>query len=181
MKTYFATNCRMSRRSLLRAAGVSLTLPFLDAMVPAFGQVSQTDVSQPKRMVNIMTDLGMLPGNFFPREVGRHYQATKYLTLLDELRDKYTVFSGLSHPEVDGGHKAEQCFLTGAPHPTRGGFRNTISLDQFAAAHIGQETRFPSLTLQIGQGTNSLSWTADGTGEPCVSSVRVTVPERIRS
>lgn len=162
MKTYFATNRRMSRRSLLRAAGVSLTLPFLDAMIPAFGQVSQTDISQPKRMVNIMTDLGMLPGNFFPREVGRHYQATKYLTLLDELRDKYTVFSGLSHPEVDGGHKAEQCFLTGAPHPTRGGFRNTISLDQFAAAHIGQETRFPSLTLQIGQGTNSLSWTADG-------------------
>jgi hypothetical protein len=82
------------------------------------------------------------------------------------MRDKYTVFSGLSHPEVDGAHAAEQCFLTGAPHPTRGGFRNTISLDQYAADHIGQQTRFPSLTLQIGQGTNSLSWTADGVRIP---------------
>jgi hypothetical protein len=72
----------------------------------------------------------------------------------------------MSHPEVDGAHAAEQCFLTGAPHPTRGGFRNTISLDQYAADHIGQQTRFPSLSLQIGQGTNSLSWTADGVRIP---------------
>ena len=161
MTKHFSTNRPLSRRSLLRAAGVSLTLPFLDAMVPAFAK-ERVDTKPPKRMLAIMTDLGMLPGNFFPREVGREYQASKYLTVLDAMRDKYTVFSGLSHPEVDGGHKAEQCFLTGAPHPTRGGFRNTISLDQFAAARIGQQTRFPSLSLQIGQGTNSLSWTEDG-------------------
>lgn len=160
------TNRKLPRRSFLRAAGVSLTLPFLDAMVPAFAADRRGANGSPKRMVNIMTDLGMLSENFFPRQVGINYKASKYLAILDGLRDKYTVFSGLSHPEVDGAHAAEQCFLTGAPHPLRGGFRNTISLDQYAADHIGQQTRFPSLSLQIGQGTNSLSWTADGVRIP---------------
>jgi hypothetical protein len=159
-------NRKLPRRSFLRAAGVSLTLPFLDAMVPALATDMQDSNGSPKRMVNIMTDLGMLSENFFPRQMGINYKASKYLAILDSLRDKYTVFSGLSHPEVDGAHAAEQCFLTGAPHPLRGGFRNTISLDQYAADHIGQQTRFPSLSLQIGQGTNSLSWTADGVRIP---------------
>ncbi len=159
-------NRKLPRRSFLRAAGVSLTLPFLDAMVPAFAADRRGANGSPKRMVNIMTDLGMLSDNFFPRQVGINYKASKYLAIMDGLRDKYTVFSGLSHPEVDGAHAAEQCFLTGAPHPLRGGFRNTISLDQYAADHIGQQTRFPSLSLQIGQGTNSLSWTADGVRIP---------------
>jgi hypothetical protein len=166
MSIQFATRRQLPRRSFLRAAGVSLALPFLDAMVPAFASPQRDSAGAPKRMVAIMTDLGMLSEHFFPEQSGRDYEATKYLSLLNDFRDQYTVFSGLSHPEVDGGHASEQCFLTGAPHPTRGGFRNTISLDQYAAAHIGQQTRFPSLTLQIGQGTNSLSWTADGVRIP---------------
>jgi Protein of unknown function (DUF1552) len=165
-KSNMITNRHLPRRSLLRATGVSLTLPFLDAMLPAFATERQHATTTPKRMVNIMTDLGMLSENFFPRDVGTNYKASKYLAILDGLRDKYTVFSGLSHPEVDGAHAAEQCFLTGAPHPLRGGFRNTISLDQYAADHIGKKTRFPSLSLQIGQGANSLSWTADGVRIP---------------
>jgi hypothetical protein len=166
MTNHTITNRKLPRRSFLRAAGVSLTLPFLDAMVPAFATDRRGSNGSPIRMVNIMTDLGMLSENFFPRQAGITYKASKYLAILDGLRDKYTVFSGLSHPEVDGAHAAEQCFLTGAPHPLRGGFRNTISLDQYAADHIGQQTRFPSLSLQIGQGTNSLSWTADGVRIP---------------
>src|SRR4030095_2953561 len=52
-------------------------------------------------------------------------------------------------------------FLTAAPHPEqRAGFRNSISLDQFAAEHIGGETRFPSLALSC-EGF-SLSWTRSG-------------------
>ena len=46
-------------------------------------------------------------------------------------RDELTVFSGLSHPDVDGGHgHMEASFLTAAPHPERSSFKNTISLDQ---------------------------------------------------
>ena len=82
-----------------------------------------------------------------------------------------TVFSGVSHPEVDGGHQAEICFLTAAPHPGRGGFRNSISLDQFAAERIGHQTRFPSLALAVGTGggggtRKSLSFTSAGVQIP---------------
>jgi hypothetical protein len=144
MSIQFVTRRQLPRRSFLRAAGVSLALPFLDAMVPAFADRPRDSTAPPKRMVAIMTDLGMLSEHFFPQQPGRDYEPTKYLSLLRDFRDQFTVFSGLSHPEVDGGHAAEQCFLTGAPHPTR----------------------LPGLTLQIGQGTNSLSWTADGVRIP---------------
>ena len=60
-----------------------------------------------------------------------------------------TVFSGVSLPGVTGGHAAEKCFLTGTPHPERGGFRNWVSLDQFAAEQIGNRTRYPSLVLAM--------------------------------
>ncbi|MFN9952340.1 MAG: DUF1552 domain-containing protein, partial [bacterium] len=73
------------------------------------------------------------------------------------------MFSGLSHPDVDGGHAADIAFLTGAPHPAGGSFRNTVSLDQLAAESIGPATRLPSLTLSVAaRGTTSLSFTRDG-------------------
>jgi hypothetical protein len=50
-------------------------------------------------------------------------------------------------PDVDERSPADNCFLTAAPHPSSGGFRNTIALDQFAAERLGNQTRFPSLTL----------------------------------
>jgi hypothetical protein len=70
---------------------------------------------------------------------------------------------------VDGGHPADNCFLTAAPHPGSGGFRNTISLDQYLAERIGHLTRFPSLTLgvNVSRGRRSLSWTGSGVLIPC--------------
>src|SRR4029079_6818873 len=67
------------------------------------------------------------------------------------------------------GHPADNCFLTAAPHPGNGGFRNTISLDQYAAQYIGHQTRFPSLTLGVNilSGQRSLSWTGSGALIPC--------------
>ena len=64
----------------------------------------------------------------------------------------FTVFSGVSHPNVDGGHPSDICFLTAAPHPASSSFRNTISLDQLVAERIGMLTRFPSLTLAVNGG-----------------------------
>src|SRR5262249_287533 len=94
-------------------------------------------------------------------KAGKDYPLTPYLEVLKDFRDDLTVMSGLSHPGVDMGHDSIFTFLTAAPHPERRvGFRNTISLDQFAAEHIGGETRFPSLSLS-GEGF-SLSWTRTG-------------------
>jgi hypothetical protein len=74
-----------------------------------------------------------------------------------------TVFSGVSLPGVTGGHAAEKCFLTGTPHPERGGFRNWVSLDQVAAEQLGGETRYPSIVLAMtSEGGQTLSFTRSG-------------------
>jgi hypothetical protein len=147
----------LSRRSFLHAAGVSLALPWLEAVAGA-----QTKTAQPpRRMVCICTPLGLHPPLFFPEKAGRDFAPTPYLGVLKEFHDNLTVISGLSHPEVGASHDSIFSFLTAAPHPElRAGFRNSISLDQLAAEHIGGETRHASLVLSC-EGF-SLSWTRSG-------------------
>ncbi len=159
-------NRALSRRSFLRGSGVALALPLLDAMVPAVvrGQAAQ---APPRRMVAIETNLGILPQFFFPEQAGRDYEATPYLDILRAHRNDLTVFSGVSHPYVEGGHPAEQVFLTGAPHPGSGSFRNSISLDQVAAERIGMHTRFPYFALRVGRESHhGLSFTRSGAKLP---------------
>ena len=102
---------------------------------------------------------------FFPEKAGRDYELSPYLEVLKDFRDDFTVISGLSHPDVGPSHDSNQSFLTAAPHPERrAGFKNTISLDQFAADHIYGQTRFPTLTLSC-EGSG-LSWTRSGAPVP---------------
>lgn len=158
----------LSRRAFLRGAGFTLSLPFLEAMLPAFSRGAESAVtSAPRRMVCIQTNMGIMPQFFFPAEAGTGYAATPYLETLAAHRRRMTVFSGVSHPGVTGGHAAEKCFLTGTPHPERGGFRNWISLDQLAAEQVGNQTRYPSLTLAMsGEGNATLSYTRSGAPIP---------------
>jgi hypothetical protein len=145
----------LSRRTFLRAAGVSLALPLLSPRAFA------APVAAPRRMVLICTPLGLHAPNLFPEAAGRDYKPTPYLDVLKDFREDLTVVSGLSHPDVESGHDSGFSFLTAAPHPERrAGFRNTISVDQLAAEHIGTRTRFPSLSLS-GEGFG-LSWTRSG-------------------
>ena len=163
-----STRQALSRRKFLRNAGIALSLPMLDAMRPAFAGYPAKAVvsasSKPRRMLAICNNLGLLSDHFFPKETGFGYQLSPYLEVLKHHRNDFTVFSGVSHPDVDGGHPADNCFLTAAPHPVSGGFRNTISLDQLMAEQIGFQTRFPSFTLGVNvqQGVRSLSWTESG-------------------
>jgi hypothetical protein len=144
----------LTRRKFLRAAGVSLALPLL-------GSRAGAAPAAPRRMVLICTPLGLHAPNLFPADTGRDYKATPYLDVLKDFPNDLTVVSGLSHPEVESGHDSIFSFLTAAPHPERrAGFRNTISVDQLAAEHIGTKTRFPTLSL-AGEGFG-LSWTRSG-------------------
>jgi hypothetical protein len=148
-----------------------MALPLLDAMQPAFGRAAETAsaTAKPRRMLAICNNLGLLPEQFFPKDSGKNYTLSPYLETLSEYRTDFTIFTGVSHPDVDGGHPADNCFLTAAPHPGSGSFRNTISLDQFMSERIGHLTRFPSLTLgvNIQRGQRSLSWTPSGAMIPC--------------
>lgn len=158
------TTRTLSRRHFLRGTGVLLGLPLLDAMLPAFAR-ADTKQRVPRRFFGVCNNLGVLPENFFPAadQTGKDYTLSPYLQMLSDFRSDFTVCSGVWHPDVDGGHPADICFLTAAPHPSSGGFRNTISLDQFVAERIGHLTRFPSLTLGVNVGgTRSLSCTAGG-------------------
>ena len=110
-------------------------------------QRAAADVLPPRRFVGICNNLGVLGEHFFPAQAGPNYESTPYLMPLQDHRDNFSVISGVSHPNVDGAHASDVSFLTSAPFPGTGSFRNSISIDQFIAERIGAATRFPSLTL----------------------------------
>lgn len=154
MKSNTFSPFRLDRRQFLRGIGVSLALPSLES----FG-ASRSSI---QRMVAINIPMGFHTPNFFPKTAGSNYETSAYLKPADHLRDHFTVISGSSHPGVDGGHSAENSFLTAAAHPGERGFKNTISLDQVVAKQVGAATRFASLT----SGEKSLSWSANGVSIP---------------
>ena len=122
-------------------------------------------------MLFIMSNMGVIPKNFFPETPGKGYAPSPYLELLEEHRERFSVFSGLSHPGVGGAHLSEKCFLSAAPHPEANHFRNTLSVDQWVAEKIGSQTRFPSLVLMVGKPDLGLpSVTRDGVPIPPLSS-----------
>ncbi len=175
--SFVSTRRPVSRRHFLRGVGVVMSLPLLGTMLPGLGRAQTGGAptgphAKPRRFLGICNNIGFLPENFFPTGVGRDYVPSPYLQKLAQNRNDFSVFSGVSHPEVDGGHPADVCFLTAAPHPASGGFRNTISLDQYIAEHLGHLTRFHSLTLgvNVAQGVRSLSVTRGGVLLPCENS-----------
>ncbi|MCA9138382.1 MAG: DUF1552 domain-containing protein [Planctomycetales bacterium] len=160
-------NIFLSRRHLLRGTGAFVALPLLSAMQPALG-VDPNQVLP--RFVSICGGLGFHAPFLFPVTTGGDYEATPYLEKLRDHRADFTLFSGLSHPNQNGnnGHASGMTWLTSAQRPGLAGFRNTISLDQQIAAHLGGATRLPYLCLSSGNG--SLSWTAGGVNIPAESS-----------
>ena len=112
---------RLSRRTLLRAAGAGIGLPLLDAMRFGTARAARAEAAAAvQRLVAIHVPLGMMPQFFFPEKDNAREQeksgtaagapSSPYLDLLADHRDQFTVFSGMSHPEVDGNHHAGQCF-----------------------------------------------------------------------
>src|SRR4051812_14253163 len=106
------SSMNLSRRTFLRAAGVSLALPLLE--VNAAGPAT---AKSPRRMVCINTPLGLHPAAFFPETAGKDYKLSPYLEVVKDFREDFTVISGLSPPDVGASHDSNYSFLTGAPHP----------------------------------------------------------------
>ena len=153
----------LNRRTFLRGTGVAIALPFLDAMLPP---LRSADPKSPRRMVAICTTLGLHEPHFTPTKSGTTFELTPYLEPLKEFRSEFTVLSGLSHPEVDGGHATEVTFLTASPHPGMSGFRNTISLDQLMVEKLAPDTRFSSLAMTTGNTSTGMSISRNGVNVP---------------
>jgi len=158
----------INRRTFLRASGVAMALPLLESMSPAFARAAAT---APRRMVNVCNTLGLYSESWFPKAAGTGYEATEYLSLIDQHRSQYTLFSGYAHEEQSGRqpHNSEITWLTAARRPGLDGFRNTISLDQVAANHLGYTTRYPSIVLGTAS-AQSQSYTRSGAMVPAETS-----------
>ena len=158
----------INRRTFLRASGVAMALPLLESMSPAFARAAATP---PRRMVNVCNTLGLYSESWFPKAAGTGYEATEYLSLIDQHRSQYTLFSGYAHEEQSGRqpHNSEITWLTAARRPGLDGFRNTISLDQVAANHLGYTTRYPSIVLGTAS-AQSQSYTRSGAMVPAETS-----------
>jgi hypothetical protein len=164
------SSSHIPRRTFLRGLGVTLALPALERMTPAYARAA--DAQAPRRMLVIVNNIGVLPKLFFPQSAGRNYELSPYLSILAAHREDFTLISGLSHPGVTSGHSTDNCFLTSARGAFKAGFRNSISLDQFAAEKLGAATRFPTFNLgvNIEKANRSLSWTRDGVLLPAEDS-----------
>ncbi len=161
-------NAVLSRRTFLRGSGASVALPMLSAMRPACGADHE---NQTPRFVAICAGLGFHAPFLFPQAEGPIALGTPYLGKLAAHRRDMTLFSGLSHPEQNGnnGHASSMTWLTSAPRPGLAGFKNTVSLDQKIASHLGGATRLPYLCLS-NNGNDSLAWTSNGVNIPAESS-----------
>lgn len=146
----------MKRRTFLKASGISLGLPWLES----FAADSAKNSGSPQRLLLFCLPLGLYRNAIIPAATGKDYEATEYLSLIGDFRDRTTILSGLEHPGVNGGHAAEPRIFTGIPTNKR----NARSLDQYLAARIGGATRFDSLPLSAGR--NIFSWTDGGTMVP---------------
>lgn len=172
----------MNRRTLLQAAGISLTLPWFESIASA------EEKTPPRRFCAIYFPYGVsLPKadreeaawNWFPEGSGKDFTFNKSLDVLEPVRDQVTILQGLSHPKVRriGGHDSGDTFLTGEELKLATGLKNSISLDQSMARkhRLGQTTRFPSLTLSsdggVGMPTraNTLSYSESGQPIPSLN------------
>ena len=145
----------VSRRTFLRAAGVSIALPFFESLAGA-----KVATAPPKRLVAICPGLGMHPQSFFPKDFGRGCTLSPVLQPLSALRDDFTVFSHMDHPAIYTKHGGTKSILSGVD-PTHAAPGQNVSMDQVAARHVGYQTRFPSVHISLGS-AESPSWTPSG-------------------
>jgi hypothetical protein len=165
----------LPRRTFLKGAGVTLALPWLEAMSFRSGSVltagSIAAAETPRRAVFCFFGLGINGRDFTPPDTGPNYTLTPILRPLEGLRRDFTVISGLRLTH-SGGHVGDRTFLTGT-NTRSAGARLRISCDQELAQAVGRQTRFPSLVLGVKRGTGfggnqdqTLSWSSSGTPLP---------------
>ncbi|TWU50645.1 hypothetical protein Poly51_39380 [Rubripirellula tenax] len=163
---------RLDRRQLLRGTGAVVALPFLESLaVPKYAEAAEGRAESPMRMVCIGLEYGLYPSDFFPDETGRDYELPRLLSPLAALRNDFTVFSGLDHPGITGGHQSTHTFLSGIRSDQAKQFpEGNVSVDQRAAEFVGAETRYQS--MQLGLGGGGVSWTRNGVEIPTITRLQ---------
>src|SRR6266581_126092 len=144
----FITKKHLSRRTFLQAAGATIGIPFLDAMVPAL-----TAPTKPApRLSFVYLPHGAIMDQWTPKKEGAGFELPPILQPLKAFRDQMNVISGLGHAAADTSavHSlSPTTWLSGVrPKPTQGTDALAgVTADQIAAQKIGQETLLPSLEI----------------------------------
>ena len=154
------TKQALPRRTVLRGLGATIALPLLDGMVPALTALAQTAARSKPRLGVVYVPHGAVMNNWTPAMNGAGFEFTPILQPVAGFRDHLNVLSGLDHApaaqmpgDPAGGHgRITGAFLTGVhAKPTEGAdFEAGTSMDQIAAAHLGQQTQLASLEVGIG-------------------------------
>jgi len=149
------TLCRpMNRRTVLKGLGATLALPFLEAMVPPAGAAAQESAKPPMRFGIWYYPQGSLPEHWVPTEVGPLSRLPSVLRPFEPVLSKTTVISNLTNSCFyegrfsRGGHQHEMHVFSCAKNIRDQGVRlSSVSIDQFIAGKIGQDTPVKSLTM----------------------------------
>ena len=156
----FITRKHLSRRTFLKGAGVTVALPLLESMVPARTALAQTAAAPKSRLGCIYIPHGATMDKWTPAADGTSFEFSEILKPLEPFRDRVTVVSNLAHKAVapwtgedTGGAenhvRAAAVFLSGA-HPVKKNEAYVgVTVDQLAAAHVGQDTPLPSIELSL--------------------------------
>src|ERR1700675_4574309 len=158
----FITKKHLSRRTFLRGAGVTLALPFLDSMVGAQTLLKKSAASPKTRLGCIYVPHGATMDKWTPAKEGTGFELSEILQPLTPFQDRVNIVSDLSHPQAYGGgsatsnHNRSAATYLSAAHAEAGPQAHLgITMDQFAAQRIGQDTPLPSLELMIKDATLS--------------------------
>jgi len=145
----FIPKSSVSRRAVLRGIGATLSLPLLDAMVPALTRTALTAAAPTKRFGAIFVPMGERPSHWTPPTTGNGFEFSPILKPLEKFRDYVNVVSNIDRP-LQGTHAVSTgTWLTGAaPKRTEAeDFIAGTSLDQIIARQIAKDTVFPSLEI----------------------------------
>ena len=173
----YLTKKHLSRRAMLRGAGVSLALPLLESMIPAGVRTASAAGVPRARLACIYIPHGCVMDRWMPSATGRGFEFTPTLKSLEPFRERLNVVSGLKLPAAYVGEssaaanhgRSSQCWLTCMPENVG---PSPTSVDQLAAQHIGQETPLPSLELALEAGS-SIAYLTPQTPLPMETNPRV--------
>jgi hypothetical protein len=144
------TKKAISRRTMLRGMGVTLALPLLDGMLPAFTSL-RAAVATPSRFGVVYVPNGIMMPNWTPATEGAGFEFTPTLKPLEAFCNQLTVVSGLDGNPGGGPHAgAATRFLTDvAAKRDNTDILAGVSLDQYIARAVGKETQLSSLELSV--------------------------------
>ncbi len=183
----FLTKKSLSRRTILRGAGAAVSLPLLDAMLPAFVPLAKADAKPKMRFGAVYFPNGAIMQQLTPKTPGSGFEFPPILKPLEPFKDSLIVVTNLtrSHPGSQFGDHAVSAagFLTGVwPKRTEAeDVHANTTIDQVVAQQIGQDTPLPSLEVATEDFTgyvggcspgfscaylNTISWSSPSTPLP---------------